>query len=100
MNNGRPEFRKIRIPSHRYGPLKENWLKIYTPIVEHLKLQIRFNPKQRLVEIRTCNQTTDPGAIQKAADFIRAFALGFEVDDAMALLRLDDLYIESFEIKD
>lgn len=28
------------------------------------------------------------------------FVTGFEVRDAIALLRLDDLYIECFEIKD
>jgi rRNA processing protein Krr1/Pno1 len=31
---------------------------------------------------------------------VEAFILGFEVQDAIALLRMDDLYIERFEIKD
>jgi RNA-binding protein PNO1 len=35
------EMRKIPIPAHRYTPLRENWLKIFTPVVEHLHLQIR-----------------------------------------------------------
>jgi hypothetical protein len=26
--------------------------------------------------------------------------MGFDINDSVALLRLDDLYIESFEIKD
>lgn len=44
--------------------------------------------------------TNDPSALQRGADFVKAFALAFDVDDAIALLRLDDLYINSFEIKD
>ncbi len=43
------EIRKIPVPAHRYSPLKENWMKIFTPIVEHLHLQIRFNLKIRQV---------------------------------------------------
>ncbi|RYP04194.1 hypothetical protein DL765_010277 [Monosporascus sp. GIB2] len=59
-----------------------------------------MNPKHKRVELRTSRHTTDDGAIQKGEDFVRAFALGFDVDDAVALLRLDDLYIETFEVKD
>jgi len=59
-----------------------------------------MNLKSRAVELRTSRHTTDSGALQKGEDFVKAFALGFDVDDAIALLRLDDLYIETFEIKD
>ncbi|EFA06621.1 RNA-binding protein pno1 [Tribolium castaneum] len=93
-------MRKVPVPAHRYTPLKENWLKIFTPIVEHLKLQVRFNLKTRNVEVKTCDETEDIGNLQKAADFVKAFVYGFDVDDALALLRLDDLFIETFEIKD
>ncbi|KAJ2555110.1 pre-rRNA-processing protein pno1 [Coemansia sp. RSA 1933] len=96
----RNQFRRIRVPPHRFTPLKNDWLKIYSPIVEYLKLQIRMNPKGRMVEIRTCEETEDVGAIQKAADFVRAYCLGFTAEDSLALLRMEDLYLESFEIKD
>ena len=95
----RVEHRKVPIPPHRMTPLKASWPKIYPPLVEHLKLQCRMNMKSKAVELRTSKATTDNGAIQKGADFVRAFALGFDVDDAIALLRMDDLYIETFEIK-
>ncbi len=38
--------------------------------------------------------------MNRAADFLKAFTLGFALKDSVALLRIDDLYIESFEIKD
>ncbi|RMC07854.1 hypothetical protein DUI87_15323 [Hirundo rustica rustica] len=97
---GKGELRKIPVPANRYTPLKENWMKIFTPIVEHLQLQIRFNLKTRNVEIKTCQETKDLSALTKAADFVKAFILGFQVEDALALVRLDDLFLESFEVTD
>lgn len=96
----RVETRKVPIPPHRMTPLKQQWMSIYPPLVEHLKLQCRMNIKRKTVELRTSKHTTDSGALQKGEDFVKAFTLGFDVDDAIALLRLDDLYIETFEIKD
>ncbi|KAH0621845.1 hypothetical protein JD844_023513 [Phrynosoma platyrhinos] len=100
LGGGKDEMRKIPVPAHRYTPLKENWMKIFTPIVEHLQLQIRFNLKTRNVEIKTCKETKDISALTKAADFVKAFILGFQVEDALALIRLDDLFLESFEVTD
>eukprot|EP01114_Cavostelium_apophysatum_P016442 TRINITY_DN467_c0_g1_i1.p1 TRINITY_DN467_c0_g1~~TRINITY_DN467_c0_g1_i1.p1 ORF type:complete len:237 (+),score=57.81 TRINITY_DN467_c0_g1_i1:115-825(+) len=100
ISGGIIETRKVQIPPNRMTPLKNNWLKIYQPIVEHMKLQIRMNTKSRNVEIRTSKETTDVGYLQKAADFVQAFAYGFEIEDAIALLRLDDLYLETFKVDD
>ncbi|KAA8652169.1 pre-rRNA-processing protein pno1 [Aspergillus tanneri] len=94
------QTRKIPIPPHRFSPIKAEWPKIYPPLCEHLKLQVRMNIKNKSVELRSSRFTTDTGALQKGEDFVRALAYGFDVEDAIALLRLDDLFIESFEIKD
>ena len=83
------ETRKVPMPPHRMTPLKKTWPKIYPPLVEHLKLQVRVNTKARAVEVRTSKHTTDPGALQKSEDYLKAFSLGFDIDDAIALLRLD-----------
>ncbi|KAF2757084.1 hypothetical protein EJ05DRAFT_539162 [Pseudovirgaria hyperparasitica] len=95
------DTRKVRIPPHSMTPLKKQWAdKVTPPLVEHLKLQVRMNLREKAVELRTSKDTTDAGALQKGEDFVRALSLGFDADDAIALLRLDDLYIETFEIKD
>ncbi|KAJ2135121.1 pre-rRNA-processing protein pno1 [Coemansia sp. RSA 678] len=100
LQDKRNEFRRVRVPPHRLSPLKRDWLKIYSPIVEHLLLQVRMNPKTRMIEIRTCDETLDAGAVQKAADFVRAYCLGFSPEDSLALLRMDDLFLDTFEVKD
>jgi len=90
----------IPIPRNRIKPLKENWESIYRPIVEQLKLQCRYNTKTSYVEVRSCKSTTDRLAVQRAQDFVRAFALGFTVGDAFALVRIDELYLETFKVTD
>ncbi|KAJ6502258.1 hypothetical protein C8R45DRAFT_975933 [Mycena sanguinolenta] len=94
------ETRRITIPPHRMTPLKKEWVNVFGPLTEILGLQVRMNIQRKCVEIRTSKATKDIGALQKGADFIKAFSLGFDVNDAIALLRLDDLYLDSFEIKD
>lgn len=100
MAGKKSDYRKIPVPRHRSTPLRQNWDSILKTLVEHMKLQVRMNTKRHAVEIRTSNSTEDIGAIQKGADFLKCFMLGFDLQDSVAVLRLDDLYLETFEIKD
>ena len=59
-----------------------------------------MNIKEKRVELRSSRFTTSNDSLQMGADFVSAFAMGFDIDDAIALLRLDSLYIQSFDIKD
>lgn len=86
------ETRKIPIPPHRGSPCKRAWTQIYPPLVEHLHLQVRFNVKSKAAELRHSVETQDAEALQKGADFIQAIAYVFDIEDAIALLRLDNLY--------
>lgn len=59
-----------------------------------------MNIKEKRVELRSSRFTASNDALQMGADFMSAFAMGFDLDDAIALLRLDSLYIQSFDLKD
>ncbi|MCL7040295.1 hypothetical protein MKW94_007291 [Papaver nudicaule] len=100
MSEGKIQFRKVGVPAHRFSPLKKAWMDLCTPIYEQMKIDIRMNLKARKVELKTRKDTPDVSNLQKCADFVHAFMLGFEVIDAIALLRMDELYVDSFEIKD
>lgn len=71
-------MRKVPVPAHRYTPLKENWLKIFTPIVENLQLQVRFNLKTRNVEIKVSiskiNMAVSEKCIILFVQFIKLFS--------------------------
>ena len=45
MSDGKVQFRKVGVPTHRYAPLKRCWMEIYTPIYEQMKIDIRMNLK-------------------------------------------------------
>ncbi len=94
------EIRRVQVPPHRMTPLKNNWEKIVTLVVDKLKLLIRMNVKRKCIEIKPSEATEDTLNLQRAADFLKAYILGFDLNDAIALLRMDDLYLETFEIKD
>merc|ERR1719506_729609 len=94
------QVRRVAVPAHRMTPLKACWVELIEPLVQHLKLQVRMNTKRRCIEIRSSEHTPEISYLQKGADFCKAFMLGFELKDSIALLRLDDLFIESFEVKD
>lgn len=100
MSDGQVQFRKVAVPPHRYTPLKKAWLEIYNPIHEQMKIDVRMNLKSRKVELKTRADTPDVSNLQKCADFVHAFMLGFDITDAIALLRVDELFVDSFEIKD
>ena len=48
----RGQLRKVPIPPHRMTPLKNDWAKIFSPLVEMAGLQVRMNAKRRMVEIK------------------------------------------------
>ena len=95
----------------RYGPPLFHWFSETKPKSDSY-VHFRYNIKTRQVEIRSPPSPTITGTqskaepsgdeaatLQKAADFVRAFICGFEVDDALALLRLDDLFLDSFQVR-
>lgn len=45
-------MRSIPVPPNRFSPLKKDWETLVSPIIQHLKLQIRYNTKRRCIEIR------------------------------------------------
>ncbi|GAB2235258.1 hypothetical protein Droror1_Dr00025679 [Drosera rotundifolia] len=95
VDGGVVQFRRVSVPPHTYTPLKKAWLDIYNPIYNEMKIVIRMNMKSRKVELKTKPEIPGISNLQKCADFVQAFMLGFDIPDAIALLRLDELSLVS-----
>ncbi|KAL3845772.1 hypothetical protein ACJIZ3_003175 [Penstemon smallii] len=101
MSCGHIQFRKLPVPAHRRKLLHKNWRRVYDLVHDVMKVDIRTKlTKPVQVQLKTKPDTPEIGHLQKCADFIHAILLGFEVEDAEALLRMDELYVDSFDIKD
>ncbi|KAH9385236.1 RNA-binding protein PNO1 [Nematocida major] len=94
------EMRSIPVPARKMKMIKEEWMKIYTPVVMQCNLQIRMNLARKCIEIRTCKETLSPVSIQRAEEFITAVTLGFSPEDALTILRDDTLYVNCFSLED
>ncbi len=92
--------RSIAIPQYRYNRIKENWVKIYTAIVEYGKLQIRYNKNTKSIDLRTSEHTADNTYLERSVNFIQALVEGFRMDDAMSILKYKDVFIETFNVGD
>ncbi|THY76060.1 hypothetical protein D6C94_03460 [Aureobasidium pullulans] len=87
----RSESRKVPVPPHRWTPLKSSWPKIYPPLVEHLKLQVRVNDRLESVQIEA-----DTTLHQHTLFMERVYGIqNFEADDSWSS-RLPEIRKTSF----
>lgn len=100
METSLQQLRSISIPLNKLRLIKQEWLKIYTPIVELGKLQIRFDIRDRKIDLRTCESTQDSSFLERGINYIQAIIDGFKVEDALAIMKFRDIFTESFELSE
>ncbi|KAK2962416.1 putative Pre-rRNA-processing protein PNO1 [Blattamonas nauphoetae] len=91
--------RRVRVPRNRLTPFRNEFVDIVRPLVEHMKLQFKFDERRKIILLRP-GPTAEISSLQKGCDYLEAYMVGFAQKDAVALLRLDELYLDSFEIQD
>lgn len=93
-------YRSVPVPDGKVRILRQEWMKIYTPVVQLGKLQIRFSPRAKQVEVRTCPSTADLGYLERSVTYIQAVLDGFKPEDAVSIMKFKDVFTESFHIQD
>lgn len=89
------QIRSIKIPYNKISFFKQNWLLIYTPLVDTFQLEIRFNLHTSSIDLRTKTSSN----LEKCAQFITSL-LVFPLVDALLILKRSNVFTDSFEIRD
>lgn len=61
---------------------------------------VKTTSKQWKVMLRASPETTETQYLQKGVDFVSAYVKGFALQDALAIVRIDGIYVESFHVSD
>lgn len=66
----------------------------------HAYLPPKILIESTFIDVQTTKHTQSPSntILQRAVDFVSAYGLGFSAEDAIALLRIEDLFVETFEV--
>ncbi|CAH8641636.1 unnamed protein product [Dicrocoelium dendriticum] len=96
------EVRTLIVPTSRRTPIRTVWAAMVEVLTKQLKLMVCLSTQGRAWKIfmKPSSETKDPLHLQKGYDFVSAFLRGFKYEDALAVVRIDGIYVESFHIMD
>ncbi len=94
------ETRSVHIPKNRNTPINKDWDDLCDAIVNQLKLDTMLDAKGGKVHLRINAETDDANAMQKGENYLKAYMLGFRLKDCTAFLRVNDLYTDTFNVRD
>ncbi|KAM3181055.1 hypothetical protein ACTXT7_015099 [Hymenolepis weldensis] len=96
------DIRCILVPQNRRAPLRNAWKTIAETLTKNLKLMVcvKTTNKSWKVMLKNSPDTPDPQYLQRGFDYVSAFIKGFSLQDALAIVRIDGIYAESFHIAD
>ncbi|KER22510.1 hypothetical protein T265_09429 [Opisthorchis viverrini] len=96
------QMRTLIVPFSRRTPIRSVWPSIVEVLTKQLKLMVCLSTRSKAwkVFIKPSPETKDPLYLQKGYDFVNAFLKGFKYEDALAVVRIDGIYVESFHIMD
>eukprot|EP00834_Sanchytrium_tribonematis_P000133 NODE_3_length_80033_cov_0.932970.p49 type:complete len:204 gc:universal NODE_3_length_80033_cov_0.932970:60004-60615(+) len=87
-------YKRLSILPQRMSTLKECWPVFYDSVSSFM--MVRFNPKTKIIELK-CG---DELLLSKVADVIKAFNCGFSMEDSLLMMRMDDMNLFSFHVRD